>query len=114
MFIGFIEWGGLYQFQEQDPDAPPVMGYTPANNNSLLSWRGAGVDQAWNTDQNVHIDKNVYKKKINIYYWYKKDKIWYKKDKNRYKKDKKDKNTCTKRTKRTKDTNRTKIGTKRT
>ena len=93
MFIGFIEWGGLYQFQEQDPDAPPVMGYTPANNNSLLSWRGAGVDQAWNTDQNVsvHIDKNVYKKKVNIYYWYKKDKNRYKKDKNRYKKDKKDK-----------------------
>ena len=80
VFIGFIEWGGLYQFQEQDPDAPPVMGYTPAKNNSLLSWRGAGVDQAWNTDQNVSVqnDKNVYKKKVNIDYWYTKYKNLYK------------------------------------
>ena len=30
---------GLSGFLEQYPDTPPVTGYTPANNNSLLSWR---------------------------------------------------------------------------
>ena len=30
---------GLGQFLEQFPDTPPVPGYTPANDNSLLSWR---------------------------------------------------------------------------
>ena len=30
---------GLGQFLEQFPDTPPVPGYTPAHDNSLLSWR---------------------------------------------------------------------------
>ena len=30
---------GLCRFLEQYPDTPPVTGYTPANDNSLLSWR---------------------------------------------------------------------------
>ena len=30
---------GLGRFLEQFPDTPPVPGYTPANDNSLLSWR---------------------------------------------------------------------------
>ena len=30
---------GLGRFLEQYPDTPPVPGYTPANDNSLLSWR---------------------------------------------------------------------------
>ena len=29
---------GLGRFMEQYPDTPPVSGYTPANDNSLLSW----------------------------------------------------------------------------
>lgn len=29
----------LSRFLEQYPDTPPVIGYTPANDNSLLSWR---------------------------------------------------------------------------
>ena len=31
---------GLGSFLEQCPDTPPVTGYTPMNDNSLLSWRG--------------------------------------------------------------------------
>ena len=30
---------GLDKFLEQFPDTPPVIGYTPMNNNSLLSWK---------------------------------------------------------------------------
>ena len=30
---------GLGRFLEQYPDTPPVPGYTPTNDNSLLSWR---------------------------------------------------------------------------
>ena len=30
---------GLGKFLEQYPDTPPVPGYTPVNDNSLLSWR---------------------------------------------------------------------------
>ena len=30
---------GLSRFMEQYPDTPPVPGYTPNNDNSLLSWR---------------------------------------------------------------------------
>ena len=30
---------GLDSFIEQCPDTPPVTGYTPLNDNSLLSWR---------------------------------------------------------------------------
>ena len=30
---------GLSRFLEQYPDTPPVTGYTPTNDNSLLSWR---------------------------------------------------------------------------
>ena len=30
---------GLGRFMEQYPDTPPVPGYTPANDNSLLNWR---------------------------------------------------------------------------
>ena len=30
---------GLGSFMEQYPDTPPVPGYTPTNDNSLLSWR---------------------------------------------------------------------------
>ena len=30
---------GLGRFLEQCPDTPPVTGYTPTNDNSLLSWR---------------------------------------------------------------------------
>ena len=30
---------GLGRFLDEYPDTPPVPGYTPVNNNSLLSWR---------------------------------------------------------------------------
>ena len=30
---------GLGRFLEQYPDAPPVPGYTPTNDNSMLNWR---------------------------------------------------------------------------
>ena len=30
---------GLGRFMEQCPDTPPIPGYTPSNDNSLLSWR---------------------------------------------------------------------------
>ena len=30
---------GLGRFMEQYPDTPPVPGYTPTNDNSMLSWR---------------------------------------------------------------------------
>ena len=36
---------GLCRFLEQYPDTPPVTGYTPANNNSLLSWRWTSARQ---------------------------------------------------------------------
>ena len=38
---------GLGMFLEQFPDTPPVPGYTPANDNSLLSWKETRMTQMY-------------------------------------------------------------------
>ena len=58
---------GLGRFMEQYPDTPPVPGYTPTNDNSMLSWR--------RTHSTSVLMRNVVEKLINLHCCKKTDKL---------------------------------------